>query len=182
MLQRLELDESEILQLTKETNEEKEVDEERKSDNNKLKEIMKIMDGLPLALIHASGSLSKDLEKIRIKEGKLLSKTNMNQVFENYLQNYHELFDTTEANGGEYQIDIENSFDDAEFRRRFYEEHVKNKPKFQFLEEKLGVIDFEDYQLVQTFSANDWNEYDIKPLHQERFDHLRKDEQKMLKD
>ena len=42
MIQRLKLDESEILQLTKETNEEKEQEkeEERKSGNNKLKEIM----------------------------------------------------------------------------------------------------------------------------------------------
>ena len=89
----------------------------------------------------------------------------MNQVFYDNLENYHDLFDTTEANGGEYQIDIETSFDDAAFSRRFYEEHVKNKPKFQFLEEKLGVTDFEDYQLIQTFSESDWENSGVTILH-----------------
>ena len=88
------------------------------------------------------------------------------------LQNYDEILDTTETNVGEYE---------TKFRHRFYEEHVRNNPKFCFLKEKLGVTDFEDYQLVQTFSESDWKNSGVSVLHKKRFQELCKNEQKLLK-
>ena len=105
----------------------------------------------------------------------------MNQVFDDYLQKYHQDFFNSEHNEN-YRLDVETNFDDTEFRRNFYEENVQNNPNFQFLEDKIGVINFEDYLDVLNFSEIDWKEYDIKPLHQKRFDRLRKDEQKAIKE
>ena len=148
MVKRLKLDESEILQLSE-------------KDGNKMHEIVKIMDGLPLALIQASGALSDDLRTMRIKEGKLLTKANMNQVFDDYVQKYHQDFFNSEHNEN-YRLDVETNFDDTEFRRNFYEENVQNNPNFQFLEDKIGVTNFEDYLDVLNFSEIDWKEYDME--------------------
>ena len=112
----------------------------------------------------------------------LKSKKSNNDNLKNYLQNYYKIFDTIEANGEQYQVDIEKKFDDLEFSNKFYKEHVQNNPKFSFLKEKLGVTDFDDYQLVQSFNENDWKSSGVIILHKKRFQELCKDEQKMLKE
>ena len=78
MLKRLNLDENEIQELTEEG-------------NQLLQEILTHFDGLPLALIQASGTLSDDLAKMRIKEGQL-TKDIVNLDFQKYLDTYHEIF------------------------------------------------------------------------------------------
>ena len=42
---------------------------------------------LPLASIQTSGVVSDDLRKMRMKEGKLLTRTNMNQLSDDNLEN-----------------------------------------------------------------------------------------------
>ena len=87
MEKRLKLDETEKLDWTERNN----------GYGIILQEIIKVMDGLPLALIQASGVLSDDLGIIRRKEGKLTN-TSINHVLEGYLQKYHEdFFDSKET-------------------------------------------------------------------------------------
>ena len=158
MLKRLNLDENEMQELTEEG-------------NQLLQAILNHFDGLPLALIQASGTLSDDLAKMRIKEGQL-TKDNVNLVFQNYLDTYHEIFFNSEDNE-HYRLDVESNFDDLEFRRReYYENNVVNNANFQFLEDKIGVTTFEDYLEVLNFSESDWKECQIIPLHRRRFNRL----------